>query len=70
MNLTQIETVLEKEPAYRLRQVKKAVFQDLIDDWNKATTLPLNLREILNRESPLSIKGELFFLKIERHLEF
>lgn len=66
MNLTQIETVLEKEPAYRLRQVKKAIFQDLIDDWNKATTLPLNLREILNRESPLSIKGELFFSKDQR----
>ena len=66
MDFTQLIETLKKEPAYRLKQVKKAVFQDLITDWDKVTTLPLNLREILNREGPLSIKGELFFSKDQR----
>ena len=61
MNLTKLEKVLEKEPAYRLKQVKKAAFRDLIDDWNKVSTLPLRLREKLNKGCPLLINGELFF---------
>lgn len=68
MNFTQIEKVLEKEPAYRLKQVKKAVFQDLADGWNKVTTLPLDLRIKLEKESPLKINGELFFSKDKRTL--
>ena len=66
MNLTQLDETLKGEPAYRLKQVKKAVFQDLIDDWNKITTLPLSLRKILNKENPLSINGELFFSKDQK----
>ena len=66
MDLTQLNKVLEKEPAYRLKQVKKAVFQDLIDDWSQVTNLPLYLREILNKACPLSINGEFFVSKDEK----
>jgi 23S rRNA (adenine2503-C2)-methyltransferase len=66
MNLNQIEKVLEKEPAYRLKQVKKAAFRDLIDDWNKVSTLPLRLREKLNKEYPLLINGEFFISKDQK----
>jgi 23S rRNA (adenine2503-C2)-methyltransferase len=66
MNLTQLEKVLEKEPAYRLKQVKKALFQDLINGWKEATNLPLNLREELSQKCSLSIKGELFISKDKR----
>lgn len=69
MDLTQIKKVLEKEPAYRLKQVKKAVFQDLIDDWDKATTLSLNLRNVLKKACPLSISGELFVSKDQRTIK-
>jgi len=65
MHLTQLNEVLKKEPAYRLKQAKKAIFLDLIDDWNKATTLSLNLRNSLNKTCPLSINGELFVSKDE-----
>ena len=53
MDLTKLSKVLEKEPTYRLKQSKKAVFQDLIEDWNLATNLPLYLRETLNKTCSL-----------------
>jgi 23S rRNA (adenine2503-C2)-methyltransferase len=63
MNLAKVEKILEKEPAYRLKQAKKAVFRDLVDDWNQVTNLPLYLREILNKTCSLSISGEFFISK-------
>ncbi|MFA5715081.1 MAG: 23S rRNA (adenine(2503)-C(2))-methyltransferase RlmN [Candidatus Paceibacterota bacterium] len=59
MNLPLIEKKLEKEKAYRIKQVRKLIFQDLIEDWDKATVLPLELREEL-KEFPLMIKHEMF----------
>lgn len=58
MNLDNLNKILENEPKYRLKQVKEAVFKKFIDDWNKASFLPLLLREKLNKECPLSIKAE------------
>jgi len=66
MNLAQLNEALKGEPTYRLLQAKKAVFQDLIDNWDRVTTLPLNLRKILNKEYPLLIDGELFFSEDRR----
>jgi len=48
MDLIKIEEILKKESSYRLKQIKKAVFSDLIEDWNQATTFPRNLREKLS----------------------
>jgi len=42
------EKILKEEPVYRIKQVKKAFFQDLIESWEEATTLPKNLRQKLS----------------------
>ncbi|MBI4733874.1 MAG: 23S rRNA (adenine(2503)-C(2))-methyltransferase RlmN [Rubrobacteridae bacterium] len=55
MNLENLLSILQNEPKYRLSQIKKAVFSELAEDWNKVTTLPLSLREILRIECPLDI---------------
>ncbi len=47
MNLEKIQKILEKEPSYRLKQIKKALFQDLIENWQEATTLSQDLRQKL-----------------------
>jgi len=58
INLDKIYSLLENEPKFRLKQIDKLIFQDLIDDWLKATTLPLNLRETLNDQASLNILAE------------
>ena len=59
MNLMKIAEVLEKEPIFRLKQVKKAIFFDLIENWNEATTLPQNLHQQLSESCPLQeLKAE------------
>lgn len=54
-----INKILISEPEYRLKQIKKALFVDLIGDWQEAQTLPLVLREKLNKEFPIFIKGQI-----------
>jgi len=56
MNLKKIEEFLkrEKEPRFRLKQIKEAVFLNLIEDWNQATNLSENLRKNLLTHSPIS----------------
>ena len=46
------------EPSYRLKQAGVAVFKDLLDDWGRATSLPLALRERLAEEAPLAIEAQ------------
>ena len=59
MDLAKIEKILEKEPAFRLKQVKKVIFQDLIENWDKATILPQNLRQKLSKNYPIQeLKAE------------
>ena len=53
MNFKEITKILEKEPAFRLKQIKKAVFDELIDNWSEATTLSLELRQKLDATSPI-----------------
>ncbi|MFH1423627.1 MAG: 23S rRNA (adenine(2503)-C(2))-methyltransferase RlmN [Candidatus Nealsonbacteria bacterium] len=53
MNFKEIIKILEKEPAFRLKQIKKAVFDDLIEGWAGATTLSLGLRQKLESISPI-----------------
>ena len=59
IDLGLIEKILEKEKPYRLKQVRKLVFRDLIEDWDEATVLPLALREELKKSCPLDIKAEI-----------
>jgi len=58
MNIDNFYEVLKDEPAYRLKQAQKLLFGDLIDDWNKASNLPIALREKLNLECPIDIKAK------------
>lgn len=60
MNLEKLKSVLKAEPAYRFKQVWRAVFVDLIGSFDECTTLPKALREKLNSECPLELKAEIF----------
>jgi len=60
MNLEKLENVLRSEPKFRLKQTRRAVYVDLIDDWSKATNFSLALREKLNQECVLGIKAEIY----------
>lgn len=57
MNLNEIIKTLEKEPVFRLKQIKKAVFDDLVENWDQVSTLPLILRQQLERISPINELG-------------
>jgi 23S rRNA (adenine2503-C2)-methyltransferase len=56
MDIEAIKKILEKEPAFRLKQIKKAIFQDLIENWSQASTLPQSLRDKL--PAIISLKEE------------
>jgi len=60
MNLQNLEKIIEKEPAFRKKQIEKAIYQDLIDSWDKATVLSLKLREELKKETSLDISAQFF----------
>lgn len=63
MNIEKLTKVLEALPKYRIKQAKEAVFKNLISDWNKATFLPLSLRDELNQKCPLGINSEMLISK-------
>jgi len=69
MNFAQLKEVLKKEPQYRLKQAKKALFQDLIGDWSEAKILPQALREELNEKCPIEISAETFISKDKRTIK-
>lgn len=56
MDNTRLETFLADagEPKFRLAQAKKAVYSQLISSWEEATVFPLELRERLVDEVPMS----------------
>lgn len=45
---------------YRDKQIYHAVYKELIDNWDKATALPKNLRDELKIKMPLKINAALF----------
>ena len=52
MDIINLEKILKDkdEKPYRLKQIKKAVFVDLINNWDEATTLSKELREELSEK--------------------
>lgn len=54
MDLEKIEYLLAGEPPYRLKQIERALYKDLIDSWNDATVLPAGLRGKLEKEVPVT----------------
>jgi len=63
MDLIQFQRLFNKEPRYRLEQAKKALFHDLIQNWQEAVVLPLSLREELNKKWPIEISAKTFVSK-------
>ena len=63
MILEKLEKILKDEPPFRLKQAKRAVFHELIDNWDEATNLSLVLRQKLKKECPLDIKHKIFVSK-------
>ncbi len=55
IRFSKLKDILSTHPAYRFAQAEHAVFKELIEDWQQATSLPLQLREQLNRQLPLTI---------------
>ncbi len=59
MNIENLEEILEKEPKYRVDQVKQAIYINLVSNWDEVTVLSKDLRVKLNEEAPLDIKAEI-----------
>ena len=59
MNIQNLSEVLTGQPAYRYKQIEKSIYQDLIANWDQATTLSKDLRTKLNEHCPLEINGEI-----------
>ncbi|MFC2145283.1 23S rRNA (adenine(2503)-C(2))-methyltransferase RlmN [Actinomycetota bacterium] len=59
MDFKIIDKILSDERPYRLKQVNKAIFKDLLTDWNDATNLPLELRKTLSQQFPLTIDARI-----------
>lgn len=64
-----MEKVLKLEPAFRLSQIKQAVFIDLVQNWDQVSNLPLPLRQKLNQLCPLGIEAEILFSKDKTSLK-
>jgi 23S rRNA (adenine2503-C2)-methyltransferase len=60
MNLENLSRVTKEEPKFRLTQINKLIYKDLVDDWNECTVLPEKLRNELSLEVPIGIKHKLF----------
>ena len=56
MEFSKILKAIESEPGYRVDQITRAIFVDLVEDWNEVTGLPKKLRKELQQEFPLEIK--------------
>lgn len=61
MDLNILNDILKNELPYRLKQTKKALFFDMIESWDEATTLPIDLRDKLKAAFPVTIFAESFF---------
>ncbi len=60
MNIQKIEQILkdQKQPKFRLGQIKKAVYQDGISNFSEISTIPKELRSVLEKERVLSFEVE------------
>ena len=63
MNYKKIQQILANEKPFRIKQVNRAIFFELVEDWNSVTTLPKDLREKLQVECPLEIKAKILIAK-------
>lgn len=57
MNLSALDKILASQPAYRKKQIRQAVYLQLISNWDEATTLPAELKQKLKEDCPLEISA-------------
>jgi len=69
MNLSKLPKLLVSQPPYRLKQIKKEVYVNLIQDWKEAHSLPLSLRKKLKKECPLAINTQTFTSKDKKTIK-
>lgn len=58
MDLEKLQEVMSEYPEFRLKQVKKHLYQELISNWNDSTVLPVKLKERLNKDLPIDRQVE------------
>ncbi|MGM0482837.1 MAG: 23S rRNA (adenine(2503)-C(2))-methyltransferase RlmN [Patescibacteria group bacterium] len=56
--MDKLEEIMVDYPKFRLKQVKKHLFQELISDWRDSTVLPKNMKERLTLEFPVNIEAD------------
>jgi len=59
MSNNNIIELLKNEPSYRYTQILTEAYSKLIDDWEKATNLPLKLRKKLKGNFTLQVNGKI-----------
>ncbi|MCL4378765.1 MAG: 23S rRNA (adenine(2503)-C(2))-methyltransferase RlmN [Actinobacteria bacterium] len=59
LNIENLKKIIKDEKAYRLMQLEQAIYRDLIEDWQNATSLPVSLREQLKKDFPLTLEATL-----------
>ena len=69
MDWNNLIKLLSNEPEFRKKQVHRLLFHELINDWDKATNLSLDLRKKLKQEFPLEIKSKLFKSKDKKTIK-
>lgn len=60
MNLENLNDILKDEKPFRKQQVMRAIFRELIESWEEATNLSLELREKIKKSCTLEISAKLF----------
>jgi len=63
MDLKKMNEILVNEPAFRYKQIEKAVYADFIENWDEITNLPKKIREELAKNCKLTVEAELFTTK-------
>lgn len=53
MELEKLNAIIKSEEPYRIKQVQKALYCDLVSSWSEVTVLPLPLRKKLQDEVPI-----------------
>ncbi len=69
MKLENLEEVLKNEKNFRKTQIAKAIFGENIEEIDKITTIPKDLKERLNKSISLKIDAEIFEDKTKKTIK-
>ncbi|MGM0629352.1 MAG: 23S rRNA (adenine(2503)-C(2))-methyltransferase RlmN [Patescibacteria group bacterium] len=56
--MDRLEEIMADYPKFRLKQVKKHLYQELIIDWRDSTVLPQDMKDRLTLEFPINIEAD------------